>query len=69
MFGSFYQIKSGNLATMLGHLGMKFEGREHCGLDDAMNIARVAVQMVQDGCVLKYNRFMPTDVVAQFNAK
>lgn len=69
MFGSFYQIKSGNLATMLGHLGMKFEGREHCGLDDATNIARVAVQMVQDGCVLKYNRFMPTDVVAQFNAK
>ena len=69
LFSSFYQMKSGNLAKMLEYLGMQFEGREHCGLDDTRNIARVVVQMIRDGCILKYNRFMPQDVLNDFAKK
>lgn len=67
LFSSFYNIKSGNLASMLEKLALKFEGREHCGLHDSENIARVLVQLIKDGCILKYNRFMPEDVVASFS--
>ena len=67
LFGSFYRIRSGNLASMLEKLALKFEGREHCGLHDSENIARVLKQLICDGCVLKYNRFMPEDVVMQFD--
>ena len=52
---------------MLEKLALKFEGREHCGLHDSENIARVLVQLIKDGCILKYNRFMPEDVVASFS--
>ena len=67
LFSSFYSIKSGNLTSMLEKLAMKFEGREHCGLNDSENIVRVLKQLIGDGCVLKYNRFMPEDVVASFS--
>lgn len=30
-------------------------GREHCGLDDARNIARLAIRLMQDGCQLRIN--------------
>ena len=52
---------------MLEKIALKFEGREHCGLDDSENIARVLKQLICDGCVLKYNRFMPEDVVMEFD--
>ena len=51
---------------MLRTLGLRFEGREHCGLDDTRNIVRVAIQMIKDGCVLKYNRFIPNDVLVDY---
>ena len=52
-------------------IGMQFKGRrEHCGLDDTRNIARVMVQMTRDGCVLNYtyyrSRFMPQDALNNF---
>ena len=59
-------MRSGNISSMLKTLGLRFEGREHCGLDDTRNIVRVAVQMIRDGCVLKYNRFMPNDVLVDY---
>ena len=43
---------------MLAQLGLAFEGREHSGLDDARNIARVAVRMLRDGCTLRVNERM-----------
>lgn len=46
------------LSTMLEKLGMKYEGRPHCGLDDSRNIARIAVRMLQDGCQLRVNERM-----------
>ena len=46
------------LSTMLEKLGMKYEGRPHCGLDDSRNIARIAIRMLQDGCQLRVNERM-----------
>ena len=51
---------------MLTRLGLRFEGRQHCGLDDTRNIVKVVTQMIKDGCILKYNRFMPNDVLAEY---
>ncbi|RHW73573.1 exonuclease [Trypanosoma brucei equiperdum] len=39
---------------MLERLQLTFEGREHCGFDDAVNIARLAVSMMRAGCVFNY---------------
>ena len=69
LFSSFYSVKSGNLTSMLEKLALKFEGREHCGLHDSQNIVCVLAQLIRDGCVLKYNRFMPEDVVTAFSKK
>ena len=40
--------KSGNLSDMLKDIGMEFEGREHCGLDDARNIARIVLYLANE---------------------
>jgi inhibitor of KinA sporulation pathway (predicted exonuclease) len=32
---------------MLGKLGLNFDGRRHSGLDDAINIARIAVELLK----------------------
>ena len=56
MFHDFYKTsKRLGLAGMLGELGMTFEGREHSGICDSRNIARIFVRMVQDGCLMKTN--------------
>uniref|UniRef100_A0A914ZTI8 SAP domain-containing protein n=1 Tax=Parascaris univalens TaxID=6257 RepID=A0A914ZTI8_PARUN len=44
-----------NLSGMLSELGMKFEGREHCGLDDSKNIARIVIRMLEDRSELRIN--------------
>ncbi|KAH7720474.1 exonuclease [Aphelenchoides avenae] len=44
-----------NLGSMLKDLDMIFEGREHCGLDDATNIARIVVRMLHDRAELRVN--------------
>lgn len=54
-YSNFYKTKRLNLSDMLEHLQMKFEGRPHCGKDDARNIARIATQLLKDGCNLRYN--------------
>ena len=66
IFGSFYQAATGNLATMLRNLDMEFEGREHCGRDDARNIARVMTRLIEDGCVLRYNRALSQQTVVRY---
>lgn len=69
MFSSFYQVRWNSLATMLEGLGLEFEGREHSGIDDTRNIARVISQIIKDGAVLKYNRFISNDLLQQFNIR
>ena len=59
-------MRSGNLSGMLDHLGLVFEGREHSGIDDTRNIARVLSQIIRDGGILKYNRFISNDIVQSF---
>ena len=59
-------MRSCNLSGMLENLGLTFEGREHSGIDDTKNIARVIVQLIKDGCILKYNRFISNDLLQQF---
>ena len=34
---------------MLQHLGLKFEGRPHSGIDDARNITRILIELIKDG--------------------
>ncbi|OWA52321.1 putative 3'-5' exoribonuclease 1 [Hypsibius exemplaris] len=52
-----------NLEEMLQHFGMQFEGREHCGLDDATNMARCALKMLADGAELRpSDRVHPEEV-------
>ena len=47
-----------NLEEMLINLGLKFEGTQHCGLHDSRNIARIAIQLLKDGCDLVKNEFL-----------
>eukprot|EP00041_Stephanoeca_diplocostata_P005104 m.56475 g.56475 ORF g.56475 m.56475 type:complete len:425 (+) comp15579_c0_seq4:222-1496(+) len=53
-FGNRYKLRGG-VREMLRTLGMRFEGREHCGLDDSRNIARIALQLIRDGRPLTIN--------------
>ncbi|XP_068162705.1 3'-5' exoribonuclease 1 [Antennarius striatus] len=56
-YGNFYKVTrtQTKLTTMLEKLGLTYEGRPHCGLDDSRNIARIAIRMLQDGCQLRVN--------------
>lgn len=56
-YGNFYKVPrtQTKLMTMLEKLGMIYDGRLHSGLDDSMNIARIAIRMLQDGCGLRVN--------------
>lgn len=46
---AFYNYKSKNFADALNHVGLKFVGRQHSGLDDARNAARLCYKMKRDG--------------------
>lgn len=55
VFRKFYDVRKSFLRQMLNHLRMDFQGRPHCGIDDATNIARVLVRVICDGAVLLPN--------------
>ena len=48
-FTKFYSRDSLNLDGMLRFLDLSFEGREHSGIDDTKNVAKIFIKMVQDG--------------------
>ncbi|XP_053333242.1 ERI1 exoribonuclease 2 [Clarias gariepinus] len=52
----FYNRKPKGLNGALQDLGIEFSGREHSGLDDARNTARLAWRMIRDGCVMKITK-------------
>ncbi|XP_062868087.1 3'-5' exoribonuclease 1 [Trichomycterus rosablanca] len=56
-YGNYYKVDrtQTRLNCMLENMGLQYEGRPHCGLDDSRNIARVAVHMLKDGCQLRAN--------------
>ncbi|UJR21459.1 hypothetical protein I4U23_024544 [Adineta vaga] len=51
-FAQFYSIR---IVRMLEYLNLSFDGHRHSGLDDSINIARIAVQLLKDGCILSLN--------------
>ncbi|VDK87850.1 unnamed protein product [Litomosoides sigmodontis] len=44
-----------NLGGMLAFFNMEFEGRQHSGLDDSKNIARIVIKMLEDRSELRVN--------------
>ncbi|KAL2916704.1 hypothetical protein HK105_203820 [Polyrhizophydium stewartii] len=48
-YAKFYDKRSIGLNGMLAGLGMQFEGREHSGIDDTNNVARILKRMAADG--------------------
>ncbi|KAM6423867.1 ERI1 exoribonuclease 2 isoform 1-T1 [Liasis olivaceus] len=55
-YKSFYSRKPQGLNGALNDVGITFEGREHSGLDDSRNTARLAWKMIRDGCVMKITK-------------
>jgi len=49
------------LEKMLSKMNLKFQGRQHCGFDDAVNIARLAVAMMTKGCIFSFLIALPID--------
>ncbi|XP_022250230.1 ERI1 exoribonuclease 2-like isoform X3 [Limulus polyphemus] len=48
----FYSRTPNGLRGAIEDLGLCFEGREHSGIVDSMNTAKLAFKMAQDGCYL-----------------
>uniref|UniRef100_A0A8C5U9G9 ERI1 exoribonuclease 2 n=1 Tax=Malurus cyaneus samueli TaxID=2593467 RepID=A0A8C5U9G9_9PASS len=55
-YRAFYNRKPKSLNGALQDLGIAFEGREHSGLDDSRNTARLAWRLICDGCMLKVTK-------------
>jgi transcriptional regulator NrdR family protein len=49
-----------NLRGAVELLGLVWEGREHCGLDDARNTAYLALELVKKGIILKVTNSFKT---------
>jgi len=49
-----------NLQGAVELLGLVWEGREHCGLDDARNTAYLALELVKKGIILKVTNSFKT---------
>ena len=52
-FRTFYNCYPQGLNGALSRVGIKFEGREHSGIDDATNTACLVRKMMADGCIMK----------------
>ncbi|NXR02551.1 ERI2 exoribonuclease, partial [Sagittarius serpentarius] len=55
-YRAFYNRKPKGLNGALQDLGIAFAGREHSGLDDSRNTARLAWRLICDGCVLQVTK-------------
>ncbi|XP_041476908.1 3'-5' exoribonuclease 1-like [Lytechinus variegatus] len=55
VFANLYKTKRLPLRAMLNSIGLAFIGQPHRGIDDARNIARIALQLIEDGAEMKYN--------------
>ncbi|CAD2213389.1 hypothetical protein AGDE_04822 [Angomonas deanei] len=49
------------LDAMLRRMQLRFEGRPHCGFDDAYNIARLCVAMMKQGCIFDFLCAIPLE--------
>ncbi|XP_077979487.1 ERI1 exoribonuclease 2-like [Glandiceps talaboti] len=55
-YRKFYERKPNGLNGALQDLGIHFTGRQHSGLDDARNTARLAWRMICDGCTMNITK-------------
>ncbi|XP_072838648.2 ERI1 exoribonuclease 2 isoform X1 [Pogona vitticeps] len=67
----FYSRKPQGLNNALQDVGIVFAGREHSGMDDSRNTARLAWRMIRDGCVMKITKSLdkvppPKNSIARF---
>lgn len=60
----FYGRNPKGLNGALTDLGIEFVGREHSGIDDAINTAKLAWRMVKDGCIMKATKSLLLDINA-----
>ncbi|CAK5042142.1 unnamed protein product [Meloidogyne enterolobii] len=44
-----------SLNIMLKHLNIQFTGREHCGMDDTLNIACILIKLLEENAELRVN--------------
>jgi len=51
-FAAGFNVRRCGVSKMLAQCGLEFQGREHSGIDDARNIARIAAAMIRAGCPL-----------------
>ena len=63
-FHRFFKVKrkGTKLIDILHYFKLKFQGQWHCGMDDARNIARIALTMMDHGVVFR----IPVQVSAQW---
>jgi len=61
VYREFYSRRPQGLANAMKEVGLGFEGREHSGVEDARNTARLVWRMVQDGCLLQETGSVPTE--------
>ncbi|XP_040574222.1 ERI1 exoribonuclease 2 isoform X2 [Lepeophtheirus salmonis] len=59
IYSKFYLRRPEGLNGALKDVGLSFDGREHSGLDDAKNTARLVAKMVKDGCLLGITKSLP----------
>jgi len=50
MFAAGFNVRRCGVRAMLEQCGLEFQGREHSGIDDARNIARIVSEMILAGC-------------------
>ncbi|CAF0915144.1 unnamed protein product [Adineta ricciae] len=62
-FRNFYFVTPGRIKNMLDSLQLQFDGNLHSGLDDAKNIAKIVIQLIQDGCVLIPNESYTSSMI------
>ena len=55
LFSWFLSAPRCGVSAMLRLCGLEFEGRPHCGLDDTVNIARIATSLISRGCLMQVN--------------
>jgi len=66
-FASGFGVRRCGPSKMLEYCGLKFQGREHSGIDDARNIARITAEMIRAGCPLvceswENRAFLPNNI-------
>jgi len=58
IFEDLYHVKSNDLTGMLGYLKLNLIGKHHSGIDDCVNIARIAIELLQDGMDVNNPKFV-----------